>query len=189
MKTEPKVLDHDYDGIKEYDNPLPGWWLYLFYATIVFSVGYVGYYHFGPGPNQTQEYAAEMAVAAQLAQAREAAKPKVVQPVDVLATAQKDPARLAQGKETFVKLCVACHRPDGGGLVGPNLTDDYWIHGGTMKAMVHTITEGVPAKGMISWKAQLSEDQIINVAAYIRTLRGTNPPNPKAPEGELATVQ
>lgn len=192
MKTPEKgfdkVLDHDYDGIREYDNPLPAWWLYLFYGTIAFSIAYIAYYHIGPGPNQAQEYAAEMAVATQLAEAREAAKPKVEQPADALAAAEKDPVKLAAGKETYVKLCAACHRPDGGGLVGPNLTDDHWIHGGSMEAIVNVVTEGVPAKGMIAWKTQLSPAQIVEVSAYVRSLVGTNPPNPKAPEGEPSAV-
>ena len=99
--------------------------------------------------------------------------------------ALKDPASLAEGKEIFVKNCVSCHGVHGEGGIGPNMTDDYWIHGAKLGQMVHTITVGVPAKGMIPWRGTLKEDQIIKVASYLRTLRGTNPPNAKAPQGEL----
>ncbi|MCB9552634.1 MAG: c-type cytochrome [Myxococcales bacterium] len=173
-----ELTDHDYDGITEYDNPLPRWWLMLFYGGIVFAAVYIPWYHFGPGPLMVEEYEAQMAAAA-------AAMPQKKGPdAAALATAQKDPARLAAGKETFARLCVACHTADGGGLVGPNLTDDYWIHGGSMADVVHVITEGVPEKGMISWKTQLKDDEIVSVAAYVKSLRGTTPANPKAPEGE-----
>lgn len=173
-----ELTDHDYDGITEYDNPLPRWWLMLFYGGIVFAAVYIPWYHFGPGPLMVEEYEAQMAAA-------QAAMPQKKGPdVAALAAAEQDPARLAAGKETFAKLCVACHTADGGGLVGPNLTDDYWIHGGSMADVVHVITEGVPEKGMISWKTQLKDDEIVSVAAYVRSLRGTKPANPKAPEGE-----
>ena len=173
-----ELTDHDYDGITEYDNPLPRWWLMLFYGGIVFAAVYIPWYHFGPGPLMVEEYEAQMASAAAAMPVKRGASA-----LD-LASAEQDPARLAAGKETFGKLCVACHTADGGGLVGPNLTDDYWIHGGSMADVVHVITEGVPEKGMISWKTQLKDDEIVSVAAYVRSLRGTTPANPKAPEGE-----
>lgn len=176
-----ELLDHEYDGIREYDNPLPRWWVMLFYFGIAFAVVYIPWYHFGPGPLMLEEYEAEMAAAA-------AAMPEKTGPSDAdLAAAQGDPARIAAGKATFATLCVACHTADGGGLVGPNLTDDYWIHGGSMKDVVHVITEGVPEKGMISWKTQLKDEEILAVAAYVKSLRGTTPANPKAPEGEKYT--
>lgn len=180
-RVTDKLLDHDYDGIKEYDNPLPRWWVALFWFGIVFAIVYVPYYHFGPGPLAAEEYAAEMAAAA-------AAMPekKEASAAD-LEAARKDPAALAAGEQTFVKLCAACHRNDLGGLVGPNLTDDHWLHGGSMKDIVHIINVGVPEKGMISWSSQLKPDEIVAVAAYIKSKRGTNPPNPKAPQGEVYT--
>lgn len=180
-KVNDEILDHDYDGIREYDNPLPGWWVALFWLGIVFGVVYVPYYLFGPGPLAAEEYAEEMAAAA-------AAMPekKALSSDDLLA-AQKDPARIAKGKETFGKLCAACHVADGGGLVGPNLTDDFWIHGGSMADVVEVVTEGVPEKGMISWKTQLSPDEIVDVSAFVKSLRGTTPANPKEPQGEKYT--
>ncbi len=176
-KVTDELLDHEYDGIREYDNPLPRWWLITFYGTVAFAAVYVPYYHFGPGLSPVQEYEAELAAAP---------KEKTIGSAD-LAQKVKDPAVIAAGKETFVKLCAACHRPDGGGLVGPNLTDDHWIHGGTAADQIKVVTEGVPEKGMISWKAQLSPEQIVQVVAYVGSLRGSNPPKPKAPEGELYT--
>lgn len=173
-----ELTDHEYDGITEYDNPLPRWWVWLFYGCIVFAAVYIPWYHFGPGPLMLEEYQAEMAAAV-------AAMPVKQGPsASDMTAARGDATRLAAGKDTFAKLCVACHTADGGGLVGPNLTDDFWIHGGAMADLVHVITEGVPEKGMISWKTQLSGAEIVNVAAYIKTLRGTKPANPKAPEGE-----
>ncbi len=170
-----ELLDHDYDGIREYDNPLPRWWLVTFYGTIAFAAVYVPYFHFGPGQLPHEEYAAEMAAA------KTAAPPSLTSAQ--LATAVADPAGATRGKATYDKLCMPCHRADGGGLVGPNLTDDHWIHGGSPADQVKIVTDGVPAKGMISWKAQLSQGQIVDVVAYIRTLRGTRPADGKAPEG------
>lgn len=176
-----KLCDHEYDGIKEFDNPLPGWWRALFYLTIVWAVIYAPYYWLGFGDNQIESYQQEMAEAAAVAAAAPAPKPVAA---DTLAEAETDPARIAAGSATYTKLCFACHATGGAGLVGPNLTDDYWLHGGSMKDVVHVITEGVPEKGMIAWKSQLTPDEIISAAAYIKSLRGTNPANPKAPQGE-----
>jgi cytochrome c oxidase cbb3-type subunit 3 len=171
-----ELLDHDYDGIKEYDNPLPRWWLYLFYGTLIWAVIYVPWAHLG-GNLPHEEYEAEMAEAA----ARH--PPRAAGANIDLAAADGDATRIAQGKATFDKLCMACHAADGGGLVGPNLTDNHWIHGGSMASIVKTTTEGVPDKGMISWKSQLSPDEIVSAAAFIRSLKGKTPASPKAPEG------
>lgn len=185
-RVEDKLLDHDYDGIQEYDNPLPRWWLGLFYICIVFAVVYVPYYHLGPGPLMHEEFAAEMAAADEAKKAAEAAElAKTGGKKADIESYIGDADRAAKGKPVYVKNCVACHGPDGGGLVGPNFTDKYWIHGGTMKDIVRTITVGVPEKGMISWKAQLSKDEIVNVAVYIKSLKGTKAANPKAAEGDL----
>ena len=172
-----KLLDHDYDGIKEFDNPLPKWWLWLFYGCIIWSAIYVPWAHLG-GHLFGAEYEAEVkeAEAAHLRRDLGAG-------ID-LAAAQGDTERVAKGKATFEKLCTPCHGPQAGGLVGPNLTENFWIHGGKMQNLVTTITNGVPEKGMISWKSQLSPDEIVNAAAYIKSLKGTNPSNPKAAEGQ-----
>ena len=179
------VLEHEADGIKELDNLLPRWWVWLFYITIVFSVIYMIYYHVaGAGRLQDAKYEQEMARAEEALAAQQAAVPRGA----LLQALPEDPSTnatvLARGQTVYTANCVACHLDQGQGLVGPNLTDVYWIHDGSFKGTVRTINEGVPAKGMISWKAVLSQDDIYAVASYIYTLRGSRPPNPKAPEGE-----
>lgn len=174
-----EVLDHDYDGIQEYNNPLPGWWLWTFYLSIAFALVYVPYYHFMDGPDQDAEYAAEMAAAtASLPEKKESTGSE-------LAAVVKDPARVAEGKEVFTKFCVACHKADAGGLVGPNLTDNQWKNGGKLADQVKVVTQGIKGTAMVAWNKQLTPKQIESVVAYIRTLRGTNPPGAKAPEGEV----
>ena len=176
------MLDHDFDGIKELDNKIPPWWNALFYGAIVFAVIYMVDYHvIGDGNVQISEYNKEMEAAALQLELLTKSGAMITEET---VTITKDAGALAAGKETFIKNCAACHGVNGEGLVGPNFTDDYWIHGGSIKNMYHTISEGVPAKGMISWKSQLSPNQIQEVASYIRTLRGTNPPNQKGPEGK-----
>lgn len=172
-----KLLDHDYDGIKEFDNPLPRWWLWLFYGTIVWAAIYVPWAHLG-GHLPGEEYEADVKEEAARHPPREAGAG-----IDLVA-AERDETRIGKGKGTFAKLCMPCHGPQGGGLVGPNLTDSAWIHGGKMQNLVTTITNGVPEKGMIAWKSQLSPDEIVDVAAFIKSLKGTNPANPKASEGQ-----
>lgn len=190
-KVEDKVLDHDYDGIQEYDNPLPRWWLMLFYFGIVFAVAYIPYYHLGPGPLMAEEYAAEMesAAAAQKAHAAALAKAEAGQPkapaVDYAAMA-KDEGRLAKGKALFAERCAACHMADGGGSVGPNLTDKHWKNGrGDVPSIVKVIQKGVAGTAMVAWESQLSKDEIINVSLFVRSLQGTTPAVAKAPEGDL----
>ncbi len=178
------LLDHDYDGIKELDNNLPPWWKYGFYFTIAFAVFYLLYFHVsGIGKLQGEEYREELAIAAEQKEARMKANANFVNEENVVALTDAD--GISKGKETFVKLCVACHRADGGGQVGPNLTDDYWIHGGGIKNIFKTITYGVPNKGMISWQSQLSPKQIQQVGSYIMTLKGTNPAGAKEPQGDI----
>lgn len=179
------MLDHNYDGIRELDNHLPPWWKWTFYLSIVFAVVYMLAYHvIGNLPLQTAEYNNEIAIANEAALKRAANAP--VANIDesnvVLAT---DPADLAKGKQVFLNSCAQCHKEQGEGGIGPNLTDDYWLHGGSLSDVFVTIKKGVPEKGMISWEPVLSPTQMQNVASYIMTLRGTNPPNAKAPQGEL----
>ncbi len=178
------MLDHDYDGIKELDNNLPPWWKWGFYVTIFFGVVYLLYYHVsGVGKLQEAEYTEEVQIAAQEKAARLLASADNVNEETVVALS--DAEGISKGKATFDKLCAACHRPDGGGQVGPNLTDDFWIHGGGIKNVFKTVTYGVPTKGMISWQSQLSPKQIQQVASYILTLKGTNPPGAKEPQGDI----
>jgi cytochrome c oxidase cbb3-type subunit 3 len=187
---DPLLLDHEVDGIHELDNKLPRWWVLLFYGTILFAALYLGYYHvYGylrPGAVKfsADEYLTEMAAGNLLksnAMSRFEADIASLQP-------SKDAVALANGKQTFLRLCAPCHRADGGGLVGPNLTDDYWIHGSLFADNVRTIWNGVPEKGMITWKSYLKPKEVIEVASFIYTLRGTHPPNPKPPEN-LAPVK
>lgn len=176
------MLDHDFDGIRELDNKIPPWWTALFYGAIVFAFIYMIDYHvIGDGNVQQSEYQQEIqAAAARLEMLTKSGVLITEETVTVLT----DVGALAAGKDIFDKNCSACHGFGGEGLVGPNFTDDNWIHGGSIKNIYRTIVEGVPEKGMISWKSQLSPNQIQEVASYIRSLRGTNPPNQKGPEGE-----
>ncbi|MCL4235934.1 MAG: c-type cytochrome, partial [Deltaproteobacteria bacterium] len=184
-----QLSDHSYDGIEEYDNPQPGWWNWIFIATIVFSVGYWIFYHMG-GSGTSVIAAYEESVKADEAKRAElaAAAPKTEISEEAIFAMTSDAALMAQTKDIFLAKCLACHGPDGGGLIGPNFTDDYWIHGAKLMDLVKVITEGVPAKGMIPWKGQLSDKEIMQLAAYIRTLRGTTPANPKAPQGDLWAI-
>lgn len=177
------LLDHDYDGIHELDNNLPPWWLWGFYISIVFAVVYLIRFHVADGPSSAEEFEQEMAIAQEEVDAYLATALNLVDESNVeLLTAQ---ARLDAGKKIYTANCVACHAPDGGGLVGPNLTDPYWIHGGGLKNVFSTIKYGVPAKGMISWKDQLSPAQMQEVASYILSMQGNTPASPKEAEGQL----
>lgn len=185
ITKERYVGGTDYDGIRELDNKLPRWWVYLFYATIIFAVVYLFGYHVTKWwPLQDAEYQKEMAVQAEIKKANP-------QPTVDLSTMvpMTDAADLDAGHETFKKICSACHGQKGEGLVGPNFTDQYWIHGDTVtntisiKDLYKVVITGVIEKGMLSYKDQLSPVQIQQVLSYILTLQGTNPPNPKAPQG------
>jgi cytochrome c oxidase cbb3-type subunit 3 len=176
------IQGHEYDGIKELDNKLPKWWLGLFYITIIFAIVYLLRFHvLKTSPLQEEEYLKEMAMVEKTG--HEAMQQGGTEPAAL--TMMTDTDNLTAGKEIYDKNCLVCHLSKGEGLVGPNLTDAYWIHGGSFDNIVNTIIVGVPAKGMISWKDMLSSLQIQQVASYIVSLQGTNPPNAKAPEGEL----
>ena len=182
MKHErDKIIEgHEVDGIHEYDNPMPKWWLYIFYASIAFSVGYVLYYSVGPGVSVAGEYAAEM----QAANASMVVLPKAEADESSLRAVFDDKSEVALGQKLFASRCVACHGDKGQGLVGPNLTDDHWIHGnGTLAGIFAVIRDGVPAKGMISWGAQLERKELMQLAAFVASLQGTAPAGGKAAEG------
>lgn len=177
------LLDHDYDGIKELDNALPPWWKYGFYFTIAVAALYILRYHvWGTGPNPKQEYDQEMKVAA--AQIEEFRK-KAGDMVDEKTVTMADATGIAEGDKLFHSNCFACHGAKGEGGVGPNLTDNYWLHGGTINDVFKTIKYGYADKGMQSWQKMYSPGQIKNLASYVKSLAGTNPPNPKAPQGDL----
>lgn len=178
------ILDHNYDGIHELDNVLPPWWVYMFYATMIFAFVYIVRFHVVREYNQTQEFEMEVA-AANLA--IEEYKKTAKDLVDVNTVVQLTEASdLNTGKKIFESNCVACHMADGGGGIGPNLTDEYWILGGGIKNVFRTISEGGrDGKGMVSWKAILKPAEMAQVASYVLTFEGTTPANPKAAEGEL----
>jgi cytochrome c oxidase cbb3-type subunit 3 len=177
------LLDHDFDGIKELNNKIPPWFMAIFYISIIWAVIYMVDFHIlGSGNVQEDEYAEEVRIASL---EREILNKSGALVNEDNVTVLDDAGALASGKDIFVKNCAACHGMGGEGLVGPNFTDDYWIHGNQIGDLFKTIKYGVPAKGMISWESQLSPNQMQEVASYILTLRGTNPPNPKAPEGDL----
>ena len=175
-----ELLDHDYDGIREFDNDLPPWWKMGFYFTIVFAFAYVGYYHFTTkGQLQVAEYETEMRQAALLVSAG-ADDPNKLTTYLALTT----PADLSSGKSIFATNCAPCHGQNAEGKVGPNLTDDYWLHGGELNHVYKTIKFGIPSKGMVAWKGKLSGKQILQVTSYALSLHGSLPANAKPPQGE-----
>lgn len=182
-KEHDILLHHNYDGIRELDNNLPPWWKYSFYISIVWAVVYLSYYHVMGGPGMIDEYNKAVAEA-QVAQEEYARLNK--SKVDENNVMMADAAGILEGADLFKTNCAACHGNAGeGNAVGPNLTDDYWLHGGSLNHIFKSIKYGWSAKGMKAWETDLSASQIRNVASYIRSLRGTNPPNAKEPQGDL----
>lgn len=184
-KEETILLDHNYDGIRELDNHLPPWWKWLFYGTIIWAVFYLILHHVTNSlPLQIEEYDNEVAYANEQVRKLQAANPgtKIDENTVMVVT---DPAGLLDGKATFNNICSSCHRPDGGGDIGPNLTDQYWKHGGSIKNIFLVVKNGVPNTNMVAWGGALSPEKMQNVASYLLTLQGSNPPNAKAPEGDL----
>ena len=177
-------LGHEYDGIRELDNSLPPWWLWLFYITIIWSIGYLWYYHVSDkGQGSAQEYMAAMEKGETDKAAYLASQTNLVDEKTV--TVLTGEAELTEGKEIYTANCLVCHGAAGEGGVGPNFTDKYWIHGGSIHTIFSTIKYGVPEKGMISWKEQLRPAAMQKVASYILTFQGTNPPNQKEAQGAL----
>lgn len=182
-KEADVLLDHDYDGIRELDNALPPWWKYGFYITIVVGVIYLYMFHVsGSGKNPEQEYAAEMEEGKRQ---EERYKAKTKNLVDENNVMMADASGIAAGKELYTQSCIACHAADGGGGIGPNLTDDYWIHGGSMNDIYKTIKIGYPEKGMQSWQSMYSPIQMQHIASFVKSLRGTKAATPKEPQGEI----
>ena len=178
------ILDHNYDGIKELDNNLPPWWVYGFYVTIIFGAIYLLRYHVFNGEGQYEELESEYAEANAAIEAYNKTAKDLVDfnTVEILT----DASSLANGKKIFETICIACHKADGGGGIGPNLTDDYWILGGGIKNVFKTISEGGrDGKGMVAWKQSYKPVEIAQVASYVMTLVGTTPAEPKAPEGDI----
>jgi len=182
-KEDEITIDHEYDGIKELDNPIPLWFNALFYSSIVFAVVYLLVYHvFGWGMTQNEEYMAAMQEGEK--QRMEFLEKSGSNIDESSVTVDLSPEFVAAGQEIFLQNCGMCHGNQGEGLIGPNLTDEYWLHGGEIGDIFRTIKYGVPEKGMVPWESNLTPVQIAQVSNYILSLEGTNPPNPKAHEGE-----
>lgn len=185
--NEDQVIPgHTYDGIKEYDNPMPGWWVWTFWATIVFAVVYfVGITFFDFVDTYEEDLAQSVEDLEMIRHAYAQANPQFQADEATLQEFIVDGSVLDEGQQHYDALCAACHGSQGEGLIGPNLTDRYWVHGGSNVEVFDIITEGVPAKGMPAWADALAPEERAKVLAYIRSLEGTNPPNAKEPEGEL----
>ena len=218
MEDKDKMTDHEYDGIRELDNDLPRWWLYMFYISIVIAVVYMFYYHvFDIGYLSADEYKKEMDPNYQRVKEADAKllgvfheyhspyyNPGETTPaseagdrgeyVELSAAsdtmtylALTEAAAIESGKKVYDKNCVQCHGKLGEGGIGPNLTDEYWLHGGDVTDIVKTIKYGFPAKGMVAWRGTIRPEQILEVSSYIKTIHGTNPPNAKGPQGDLVS--
>ncbi len=180
-QSKDRLIEHSYDGIQEYDNPMPRWWVLTFWATIVFSGVYaLNVFGIGTGKGRIADYEADMA-------AFRAAHPAPAADItpEALLALVGNPTEVAEGKRVYGTTCAPCHVADGGGMIGPNLTDDYWLHGGTIGEIHHTIVTGVLDKGMPAWGKSLGADELNAVTAYVWTLHGTTPAAPKEPQGEL----
>lgn len=182
-EEEELLIDHTYDGIQELDNPTPTWFNALFYSSIVFAVGYLLFYEvFNWGMNQDQEYVAEMELAEKQRMAYlESSGTNIDENTVEL---DLSPAMVTAGQEIYLQNCGACHGNSGEGMIGPNFTDEYWIHGGDIKDIFRIIKYGVPDKGMVPWESNLTPVQIAQVANFIVSLDGTNPPNAKEAQGD-----
>jgi len=181
------LLDHNYDGIQELDNALPPWWKYGFIITIGFAFVYLLNFHvFGNGKNPTEEYQAEMNNA-QIQ--KEVYESKNKDRIDEEHVSMADATGIKSAEVNYVANCVACHGAKGEGGVGPNLTDDYWLHKGSLNDIYHTLKVGYPDKGMQSWASKFSPKEMSQLASYVKTLKGTNPPNGKVPQGDILTEE
>lgn len=181
---EDKVL-HELDGIKEYDNPMPGWLMAIWWGSLIFAAGYLMFYalSFGEG-TMDAEYRQQTVDAVTEVQAYFDANPLVPpKPAELLAGAT-NPAVLDAAADRFSRTCAACHGDKAQGLIGPNLTDDRWIHGGSVEQVFQSVAKGWPAKGMPPWGRAMRPEELAALVSYVRSLQGSNPPNPRAPEGE-----
>jgi cytochrome c oxidase cbb3-type subunit III len=191
MQPKDEILDHgqDYDGIKEYDNPLPRWFLLMFYVTIIFAFWYMAYYTAksraiaeAAGVGQSLAWSGAL-LAAELREA-EAGRAAFTEPHgEELVRFLRNPANISRGEALFKANCVACHGEQGQGIIGPNLTDRFWIHGGSPEQVLHSIAVGIPEKGMPGWNLSLGPERVHWVTAYVMSLQGRAVSNPKAPEG------
>lgn len=176
-----ELLDHNYDGIQEYDNPMPGWWKAIFYATVVWAVIYFVGITMGYVPTYEEDLEAGQAELQAMRDQHQQASPAV--DATMLAAAAEDPAVVADGKAAFMTNCASCHGQKGEGLIGPNLTDEYWLHGAEMTEVYKVVKDGVTAKGMPAWGSILTQDEVVGVTAYIESIKDTNVSG-KEPQGE-----
>jgi cytochrome c oxidase cbb3-type subunit 3 len=184
-----KLLDHECDGIQEYDNPSPGWWLGTFYGAVLFSICYMFYYGMNFGGDHVDELNAAQVQHKASVQAWFDENPMVPPTAEELLAGAVDPEVLAAGDAAYQKQCASCHGVEGQGLIGPNLTDDHWLHGGSVLEIFDTIVKGVPDKGMPTWGRRFAPEDLEALASYVRSLHGTNPADAKSPQGELAEVE
>jgi len=182
-ENKDRLLSHLYDGIQEFDNPLPKWWVAIFWITIILTPFYIIYYHGGEGRSAVDKYNAEVLAHFD----KQAEELLAMGPITegTLAGFQSDEAKMAGAAQLFVAKCSSCHGMRGEGNIGPNLTDEFWLHGGRLTDVYRTINEGVPSKGMLAWKRQLGVGDILSLSAYVGTIRGAEPPNAKKPQGDL----
>lgn len=175
------LKEHEYDGIREYDNPLPSWWLATFFLTIIFSFLYWVHYELSGGQTQWEELKEDMAA---IERHKSHAPAPTESEEELLALLSSNEA-LAAGKAVYDSKCAACHGPQLQGMIGPNLIDDYWLHGhGKLIEIAGVIRKGVLDKGMPPWEGALKDDEIKAVTAFIHKQKGTQPENPKPPQGE-----
>lgn len=192
MHSQDEIIEHgqDYDGIKEYDNPLPRWFLLMFYASIVFAFAYMGYYTaksraVASAAGVGQALAWSGAKLAAEVRAAEAGRGEFVPPAgEDLERFLNTPGNIAKGEALFKANCVACHGEQGQGIIGPNLTDRFWIHGGSPENILHSVSVGWPEMGMPGWNLPLGEEKVHWLTAYVMSLKGRRVDNPKAPQGE-----
>jgi cytochrome c oxidase cbb3-type subunit 3 len=185
-RVQDEMLDHEFDGIREFDNPPPGWIMWILYASVVFAVVYWLFFHtFGIGTLPHQELVSDNAKAAEIQLARMAGQELTDETLQLMAAV---PERVNEGRQIFEQFCVQCHLQKGEGSVGPNLTDGYWLHGGKPMQILNTVTRGVPEKGMVAWGDQLGPMRVQKVVAYTLTIKNTNVPG-KAPQGVLEPVE
>jgi cytochrome c oxidase cbb3-type subunit III len=177
------IEGHDYDGIKEYDNPMPGWWLWIFFITIVWSLFYVVGISMGFVNTYQDDLRQAQRSHEQVRQAHAMAAPTVDEAM--IASRLGNDDVLTRGKQAYMGSCAACHGNAGEGGIGPNLADDHWLYGGDLVSIYAAIYDGIPAKGMPAWGPILTQDDIIATVVFIESLRGTNPPNAKAPQGSV----